>query len=58
MITTLRWMGVLEAEVKLVEGMYKGMEGRVFVGPGMFEEFSMKIGLRQGSSLTHSCLSW
>ena len=49
-MATLRWMGVLEAEVRLVEGMYKGMKGRVLVGPGMSEEFSMNIGLRQGSS--------
>ena len=29
--------------------MYKGMKGRVLVGPGMSEEFSLNIGLRQGS---------
>ena len=45
-MVTLRWMGVLEAEVRLLEGMWKG---RVLVGPGMFEEFSVSIGLRQGS---------
>ena len=51
-MATLRWMGVLEAEVGLVEGMYKGTKGRVLVGPGMSEEFSVNIGLRQGSSLS------
>ena len=31
-MATLRWMGVPEAEVRLVEGMYKGSKGRVLVG--------------------------
>ena len=35
---TLRWMGVPEAEVRLVEGVYKGMKGRVLVDPGMSEK--------------------
>ena len=47
-----RWMGMPEAEVKLVEGMYKGTKGRVLVGPWMSEEFSVNIGLRQGSALS------
>ena len=51
-MVTLRLMGVLEAEVRLVEGLYKGTKGRVLVGPGMCEEFSLKIGLRQGSALS------
>ena len=51
-MATLRWMGVPEAEVRLVEGMYKGMKGRVLVGPGMSESFSVNIGLRQGSILS------
>ena len=41
-----------EAEVRLVEGMYKGMKGGVLVGPGMSESFSVNIGLRQGSILS------
>ena len=48
----LRSMGVLVALVRLVGGMYKGTKGRVLVGPGMSEEFSVNIGLRQGSSLS------
>ena len=40
-----------EAEVRFVAGMYKGMKGRVLVGPGM-SEFSVNIGLMQGSSLS------
>ena len=51
-MTTLRWMRVPEAEVKLVEGMCKGIKGRVLVGPGMSEEFGMNIGLRQVSALS------
>ena len=45
-------MGVPEAEVRLVEGMYKAMKGRVLVGPRMSKEFSVNIGLRQGSALS------
>ena len=51
-MATLTWMGVLKAEVQLVEGMYKGMKERVWVGSGMSEEFSVNISLRQGSTLT------
>ena len=47
-VATLRWMRMPEEEVRVVEGMYKGTKGRVLVGPGMPEEFSMNIGLRQG----------
>ena len=45
-------MGVLEAEARLVEGMYKGMKVRVLFGPAMSGEFSVNICLRQGSSLS------
>ena len=51
-MATLRWMGVPEAEVRLVEGMYKETKGRVLVGPGMSEEFMVNIILRQGSALS------
>ena len=37
-MVTLRWMGVPEAEVMLVERMYERMKGRVLVVPGMSEE--------------------
>ena len=51
-MVTPRWMEVPKAQVRLVEGMYKGTKGRVLVGPGMSEEFSVNIGLRQGSALS------
>ena len=51
-MATLRWMVMAEAEVRLVEGMYKGTKGRFLVGPGMSEEFNVNIGVRQGSSLS------
>ena len=56
-MVTLRWMGVPEAEVRLEEGMYKGTKGRVLVGPGMSEEFSLNIGFEAGkrSQPTHVC---
>ena len=42
---------LLDAEVRLVQGMYKGTKGRVLVGSRM-SEFSVNIGLRQGSALS------
>ena len=51
-MATLRWMGVPEAEVTLVEGMCKGTKERALVGHGMSKEFSVNIGLRQGSRLS------
>ena len=49
-MATLRWMGVLEAEVRMVDGMYDKTTARVMVGAS--EEFDVKIGLRQGSVLS------
>ena len=51
-MATLRWMGVLEAEVRMVEGTYEKTIARVVVGEGASEEFEVKIGLRQGSVLS------
>ena len=45
----LRWMGVPEAEVRMVEGTYEKTTARVVVGEGASDEFEVKIGLRQGS---------
>ena len=49
---TLRWMGVPEAEVGVVEGMYEKTIARVVVGEGAMEEFEVNIRLRQGSVLS------
>ena len=51
-MATPRWMGLQEAEVRLMKEMYEGTKGRVLVGPGMSEEFNVSIGLRQGSTLS------
>ena len=51
-MATLRWMGVSEAEVRMVEGTYEKTTARVVVGEGASEEFEVKIGLRQGSVLS------
>ena len=50
----LRWMGVPEAEVRMVEGMYEKTTARVVVGEETSEEFDFeeKIGLGQGSVLS------
>ena len=48
-MATLRWMGVPEAEVRMVEGTFERTTARVVVGEGASEEFEVKIGLRQGS---------
>ena len=51
-MATLRWMGVPEAEVMMVEGMYQKTTAKVVVGEGASEEFEVKIRLRQGSLLS------
>ena len=48
----LRWMGVPEADVRMVEVMYETTTARVVVGEGASEEFEVNIGLRQGSVLS------
>ena len=42
-MTTLRWMGLPEAEVRMVEGKYEKTTARVVVGEGPSEEFEVKI---------------
>ena len=49
---TERWMGVPEAELRIVEGMYEKTTARVVVGEGASEVFEVNIGLRQGSVLS------
>ena len=49
MIATLRWMGVPDADVGMVEGTYEKTTAGVTVGEGASEEFEVKIGLKQGS---------
>ena len=51
-MATLRWMGVPEAGVGMVEGRYEKAAARVIVGEGASEEFEVKIGLRQSSVLS------
>ena len=51
-MAALRWMGVPEAEVRMVEGTYEKTTARVVVGEGALEEFEVKNGLRQGSVLS------
>ena len=51
-MATLRWMGVPETEVRMVEGTYEKTTARVVVGEGASEEFEVTIGLRQGSVLS------
>ena len=50
-MATLRWTGVPEAEVRMVEGMYEETSARAVVGEGASEVFEVKIGLRQRSVL-------
>ena len=51
-MATLRWMGVPEAKVRMVEGTYDETKGRVMCGRGISEEFRVDFGLRQGSALS------
>ena len=43
-MATLRWMGVPEAEVRMVEGMYEKTTARVVVGEGASEAFEVNTG--------------
>ena len=49
---TLRWMGVPEGEVMLVEGTYEDTKSRVLCGPGVSGEPKVNVGLTQGSALS------
>ena len=51
-MATLRWLGVPEAEVRMVEGTYEKTTARVAVGEGDSEEFEVNNGLRQSSVLS------
>ena len=51
-MATLRRLGVTEAEVRMVEATYEQTNGRVIIGTGMSVQFSVNIGLRQGSALS------
>ena len=51
-MATLRWMGVPEAAVRMVEGKYEKTTARVVVGEGASEEFEVNIELRQDSVLS------
>ena len=51
-MATLRWMGVPEAEVRMVEGTCEKTTARAVVGEGASEEFEVKSELRQGSMLS------
>ena len=51
-MATLRWMGLPEAEVVMVEGSYEKTTARVVIGEGASEEFEGKIGLRDSSVLS------
>ena len=47
-MATLRWMGVPEAQVRMVEGTNEKTTARVVVGERASGEFGVNIGLRQG----------
>ena len=51
-MATLRWLGVPEAEVRMVEATYQQTNGRVIIGAGMSDQFSLNNGLRQGSAVS------
>ena len=43
-MATVRWMGVPEAEAKMVEVIYERPKGKVVVGSRLSEEFPVNIG--------------
>ena len=48
-MATLRWMGDLDAAVRMVDGTYEDTKSRVLCGPGVSVEFKGNIGLRLGA---------
>ena len=60
---TLWWMGVPEAEVRMVEGMCEKTTARVVVGEGASDEFEANIGLHEAGQRAehatfHSSSKW
>ena len=51
-MATVRWMGVPEAEARMVEATYERTKGRVVVESGLSDECPVNIGLMQGSALS------
>ena len=51
-MATVRWMGVPEAEARMVEAIYERTKGRAVVGSELSEEFLANISLRQGSAIS------
>ena len=48
---TLGWMGVPEADVRMVERTYEDTKSRVLCGPGVSGESKVNGGLAQGNAL-------
>ena len=51
-MATIRWMGVPDAEVRMVEGTYEKTTALVVVGEGASGVIEVNIGLMQGSVLS------
>ena len=51
-MATIRWMGLPETEVRMVEDMYEKTTASVVVREGVSEEFEVNIGLRRGRVLS------
>ena len=49
---SLRWVGVPEEEVRMVECTYEETNGREVCGPGISDKFRVNVCLRQGSVLS------
>ena len=50
-IGTLGWIGIPEAEVRMVERTYEDTKSRVLCGSRVSGEFKVNIGLTEGSAL-------
>ena len=51
-MATLRWMGIPEAEVWMVEGTYEDTKSRVLCGPGVSGISKVNVDLTQKSALS------
>ena len=48
-MSTLRWMGVPEAEFRMIEGLYDSTKGTILNSSMMSDEFGVNIGLRHSA---------
>ena len=51
-MASVRWVGVPEAQARIVETRHERTKGGVLVGRGLADNFQVDIGLNQGTALS------